>query len=101
MRFLLLLALVASSLLFTSAMQPLGRGYNSQCMCLQLESRVIPPHSLRSVEIYPKGPHCKNAEVIASLVNGQRICLNTRTTWVKKLINFIEKKENETKKPRE
>ncbi|XP_036453384.1 interleukin-8-like [Colossoma macropomum] len=98
MRFLLLLALVTSSLLLTSAMQPLGRGYNSQCMCLQFESRLIPPHSLRSVEIFPKGPHCKNTEVIASLVTGHRICLNTRAAWVKKLIHFIEKNENETKK---
>uniref|UniRef100_A0A4W4GB87 Chemokine interleukin-8-like domain-containing protein n=1 Tax=Electrophorus electricus TaxID=8005 RepID=A0A4W4GB87_ELEEL len=72
--------------------------YNSRCMCLQLETRIIPPHSLRSVEIINRGSHCKNIEVIAGLVSGERICLNPRTVWVKKLVHFIEKKKNETKK---
>ncbi|KAI4886307.1 hypothetical protein NFI96_016726 [Prochilodus magdalenae] len=99
MRFFLLLALMASSLLLTSAMQPLGKGFNRQCMCLQWESRVIPPQSLRTVEIFPKGPHCRNTEIIALLVTGERICLNHRTDWVKKLVQYIEKKEKVTKKP--
>lgn len=29
----------------------------------------------------------------AGLVSGEKICLNPRTMWVKKLIRFIEKKE--------
>ncbi|XP_017328098.1 C-X-C motif chemokine 19 [Ictalurus punctatus] len=98
MRFFLLLALVTVSLFLTSAIQPLGKGYNSHCMCLKLESRVIPQHSLRSVEIFPRGSHCKNTEVIAGLVSGEKICLNPRTAWVKKLIQFIEKKERVIKK---
>ncbi|KAG9274550.1 interleukin-8-like [Astyanax mexicanus] len=98
MRLFLLLALMASILLSTTAMQPLGRGYNSQCKCLQLESRVIPRNSLKSVEIIPRGSHCKNTEVIAGLTSGERICLNPKTAWVRKLVQFIEKKERETKK---
>ncbi|KAI5624656.1 hypothetical protein C0J50_15802, partial [Silurus asotus] len=78
--------------------QPLGKGYNSHCMCVKLESRIIPQHSLRSVEIFPKGSHCKNTEVIASLVSGEKICLNPHTMWVRKLIQFIEKKEKVIKK---
>ncbi|KAB5579109.1 hypothetical protein PHYPO_G00190960 [Pangasianodon hypophthalmus] len=93
MRFFLLLALMTVTLLLTSAIQPLGKGYNSHCRCLKLESRVIPQHSLRSVEILPRGSHCKNTEVIAGLVSGEKICLNPQTTWVKKLIQFIEKKQ--------
>ncbi|XP_062849668.1 C-X-C motif chemokine 19 [Trichomycterus rosablanca] len=98
MRLLLQLALIAASLLLTSGMQPLGKGYNSHCLCVKLESRMIPPHSLRSVEILPKGPHCKNTEVIAGLVSGEKICLNHQTPWVKKLIKFIEKKEKNSLK---
>ncbi|KAK3546036.1 hypothetical protein QTP70_019952 [Hemibagrus guttatus] len=93
MRFFLLLTLMAASLFLTSAIQPLGKGYNSHCMCSKLESRVIPQHNLRSVEIFPRGSHCKNTEVIAGLVSGERICLNPQTMWVKKLILFIEKKQ--------
>ncbi|XP_060729497.1 platelet factor 4-like [Tachysurus vachellii] len=93
MRFFLLLTLLAVGIFLTSAIQPLGKGYNSHCMCLKLESRVIPQHNLRSVEIFPRGSHCKNTEVIAGLVSGEKICLNPQTMWVKKLIRFIEKKE--------
>ncbi|KAM9501020.1 C-X-C motif chemokine 19 [Clarias gariepinus] len=98
MRFFLLLALISVSLFLTMAIQPLGKGYNSHCMCLKLESRVIPQKSLRSVEIFPRGSHCRNTEVIAGLVSGERICLNPHTKWVKKLIQFIEKKDREIKK---
>ncbi|KAF5902805.1 interleukin-8-like, partial [Clarias magur] len=63
MRSFLLLALISVSLFLTKAIQPLGKGYNSHCMCLNLESRVIPQHTLRSVEIFPRGSHCRNAEV--------------------------------------
>uniref|UniRef100_A0A671S4N6 C-X-C motif chemokine n=1 Tax=Sinocyclocheilus anshuiensis TaxID=1608454 RepID=A0A671S4N6_9TELE len=76
-----------------SAVQPLGAGYNSRCVCLKLESRIIPQENLRRVEILPRGPHCKTTEVIAGLSSGERICLNPRTPWVKKLILFIERKE--------
>ncbi|XP_053353554.1 interleukin-8-like [Clarias gariepinus] len=98
MRFFLLLALISSSLFLTRALQPLGKGYNSHCMCLKLESRVIPQQSLRSVEIFPRGSHCKNTEVIAGLMSGERICLNPHTKWVKSLILYIEKKEIMMKK---
>ncbi|XP_060781323.1 C-X-C motif chemokine 19 [Neoarius graeffei] len=98
MRFFLLLALMIVRLFLTSGIQPLGKGYNSHCMCSKLESRVIPQNSLRSVEIFPRGSHCKDTEVIAGLVSGKKVCLNPQTMWVKKLIRFIEKKEKVIKK---
>uniref|UniRef100_A0AAY4BPP0 Chemokine interleukin-8-like domain-containing protein n=1 Tax=Denticeps clupeoides TaxID=299321 RepID=A0AAY4BPP0_9TELE len=76
-----------------SGMQPLGRGYNRRCLCFDLESRVIPPDKLRSVEILPSGPHCRNAEVVAQLAGGEKICLNHRAPWVRRLVRFILEKE--------
>ncbi|CAG6016398.1 unnamed protein product [Menidia menidia] len=46
-------------------MPPLNRDYTSHCGCLQLESRVIPPASLRSLRLLPHGPHCAHTEVIS------------------------------------
>uniref|UniRef100_A0AAY4BMG8 Chemokine interleukin-8-like domain-containing protein n=1 Tax=Denticeps clupeoides TaxID=299321 RepID=A0AAY4BMG8_9TELE len=74
-------------------MDPLGRGYNRRCLCFDLESRVIPPDKLRSVEILPSGPHCRNAEVVAQLAGGEKICLNHRAPWVRRLVRFILEKE--------
>ncbi|XP_043100919.1 C-X-C motif chemokine 19 [Puntigrus tetrazona] len=94
----LMLTVIGAGLVLSDAVQPLGAGYNSRCVCLRLESRIIPQESLRRVEILPRGPHCKTTEVIADLSSGERICLNPKTTWVKKLILFVERKERVTKK---
>ncbi|XP_016415478.1 interleukin-8-like [Sinocyclocheilus rhinocerous] len=94
----LMLTVIGVSIVLSDAVQPLGAGYNSRCVCLKLESRIIPQENLRRVEILPRGSHCKTTEVIAGLSSGERICLNPRTPWVKKLILFIERKERVTKK---
>uniref|UniRef100_A0A8C7DRG8 Uncharacterized protein n=1 Tax=Oncorhynchus kisutch TaxID=8019 RepID=A0A8C7DRG8_ONCKI len=41
-------------------MHPIGRDYNRQCLCNQLESR-------QSIEILPRGPHCNTTEVIRGI----------------------------------
>ncbi|XP_051757495.1 C-X-C motif chemokine 19 [Ctenopharyngodon idella] len=98
MNVFLMLTVIGASIVLFGAVQPHSAGYNTRCMCLKLESRIIPPDNLRRVEILPRGPHCKTTEVIAGLSSGERICLNPRTPWVKKLILFIEKKERAAKK---
>ncbi|XP_012678188.1 C-X-C motif chemokine 19 [Clupea harengus] len=90
---LLLLMWTGTLIIATSGMQPLGRGYNSHCLCLGFESRVIPQERLRSVEILPRGPHCKSAEIVAHLVTGEKICLNPRAVWVRKLVRYMMEKE--------
>uniref|UniRef100_A0AAY5KGJ7 Chemokine interleukin-8-like domain-containing protein n=1 Tax=Esox lucius TaxID=8010 RepID=A0AAY5KGJ7_ESOLU len=96
MKLCLLLTLVATySVVFTKGMQPIGRVYNRHCLCVQLESRVIPPDHLRSVEVRPRGPSCTATEVIAGLVTGERICLNPNTGWVKKLARFVIQKQSQ------
>ncbi|XP_036407697.1 C-X-C motif chemokine 19 [Megalops cyprinoides] len=67
-------------------------GYTGHCKCLNHEHRLIPARTLRSIEIFPRGPHCKTTEVIATLISGQRICLDQRATWVKKVVSFIKEK---------
>nr|XP_055050067.1 C-X-C motif chemokine 19 [Misgurnus anguillicaudatus] len=98
MKFFLMFTLIGASILFSKAVQPFGAGYNSHCMCVKLESRVIPKDNLRSVEILPRGPHCKTTEVIAGLSGGEKICLNPSTPWVKKLIRFIEEQNKPSRK---
>ncbi|XP_067117316.1 C-X-C motif chemokine 19 [Osmerus mordax] len=93
MKTCLLLALVAISFTLGNGMPPIGRDYNQHCHCVKLETRVIPPDSLRSVEIRPSGPHCQNIEVIAGLARGEKICLDPDTHWVKRLTRFVVEKQ--------
>ncbi|XP_020792121.1 interleukin-8-like [Boleophthalmus pectinirostris] len=76
-----------------NGMSPINREYNSHCRCVQVESRIIPPHSLRSIKLVPEGPHCPNTEVIAGLANGEKVCLNPQSSWVKKLVKFVLEKQ--------
>ncbi|XP_034086294.1 C-X-C motif chemokine 19 [Gymnodraco acuticeps] len=74
-------------------MPPISRDYNTHCRCVQVESRIIPPDSLRSIKLFPEGPHCPDIEVIAGLASGEKVCLNPRSSWVKKLIQFVLAKQ--------
>ncbi|CAN9509307.1 unnamed protein product [Ophioblennius macclurei] len=85
--------LLSGLLLLASGMPPISRDYNTHCRCLQLESRIIPPDSLRSIKLYPQGPHCADTEVIAGLASGEKVCLNPRSSWVKKLVRFVLDKQ--------
>ncbi|TRY57771.1 hypothetical protein DNTS_012037, partial [Danionella cerebrum] len=98
MRILLVLCVgLCFCITLSAAVQPLGAGFNRRCVCVKLESRIIPQEKLRRVLIVPRGTHCSSTEVIAGLSSGEQICLNPRTLWVKKLIHFIERKERTNK----
>ncbi|KAM8900247.1 interleukin-8-like isoform 2-T2 [Spinachia spinachia] len=84
-----ILLVCGTLLVLTDGMPPIGRVYNSHCRCLQVESRIIPPESLRSIKLVPEGPHCPDIEVIAGLASGEKVCLNPRSAWVKKLVRFV------------
>ncbi|XP_067435778.1 C-X-C motif chemokine 19 [Thunnus thynnus] len=73
----------------TDGMPPISRDYNTRCRCLQVESRIIPPDSLRSIKLLPEGPYCPVTEVIAALASGEKVCLNPRSSWVKKLVHYV------------
>ncbi|XP_076018692.1 interleukin-8-like [Genypterus blacodes] len=84
-----ILLLFGTLVVVINGMPPISRDYNTHCRCLQVESRIIPPDSLRSVKIVPEGPHCPDKEIIAGLASGEKVCLNPRSSWVKNLIQFI------------
>ncbi|XP_018585702.1 interleukin-8-like [Scleropages formosus] len=95
----LLLALLATPLLLVDESRALSMGPTRHCLCHGYEARVIPPRSLRSIEILPRGPHCKATEVIASLVQGHKVCLDPTAAWVKRLIRLVlEKQKRQAKR---
>ncbi|XP_026152313.1 interleukin-8-like [Mastacembelus armatus] len=86
---LCILLVLGTLLVLINGMPPISRDYNTHCRCLQVESRIIPPDSLRSIKLVPQGPHCPETEVIAGLMSGEKVCLNPQSAWVKKLIHFV------------
>lgn len=86
---LCILLVFGTLFVLSDGMPPISRDYNTHCRCLQVESRIIPPDNLRSIKLVPEGPHCPETEVIAGLASGEKVCLNPRSSWVKKLIHFV------------
>ncbi|XP_034860700.1 growth-regulated alpha protein isoform X3 [Mirounga leonina] len=57
-----------------------------RCQCLQT-LQGIHFKNIQNVKVTPRGPHCAQTEVIATLKNGQEVCLNPEAPMVKKIIN--------------
>nr|XP_033817832.1 interleukin-8-like isoform X2 [Geotrypetes seraphini] len=60
-----------------------------RCQCIKTESSFIHPKNIEIVELYPSGAQCANMEVIATLKDGHRVCLDPSAPWVQKIINKI------------
>ncbi|XP_028284922.1 C-X-C motif chemokine 19 [Parambassis ranga] len=90
---LCILIVLGTLLVLVTGMPPISRDYNTHCRCVQVESRIIPPDNLKSIKLFPEGPHCAHTEVIAGLVSGEKVCLNPQSSWVKKLIQFVLEKK--------
>ncbi|XP_022072914.2 C-X-C motif chemokine 19 [Acanthochromis polyacanthus] len=90
---LCILVVLGTLLVVISGIPPISRDYNTHCRCVEVESRIIPPDNLKSIKLVPEGPHCPETEVIAGLASGEKVCLNPRSPWVKKLVQFILEKQ--------
>ncbi|OCU00045.1 hypothetical protein XELAEV_18005827mg [Xenopus laevis] len=85
------LAILALCLLCAAVTEsiPVSRTGELRCLCIKTESKPIHPKHIKNIEMIPKGPHCKNVEVIATLTSGDDICLEPTAPWVKRIIEKI------------
>ncbi|XP_024433718.3 growth-regulated protein homolog gamma [Desmodus rotundus] len=83
----LLRAALLLLLLVTACRHAAGAPVASElrCQCLQTLQGVHPKH-VQSVKVTPPGASCDQTEVIATLKNGQEVCLNPEAPMVKKMI---------------
>ncbi|XP_036269857.1 growth-regulated protein homolog gamma-like isoform X3 [Pipistrellus kuhlii] len=62
-----------------------------RCLCLENLDRIHPKY-IQSVKVTSPGPYCDKTEVIASLKNGQKVCLNPASPLVKMILDKLLKK---------
>ncbi|EFB28498.1 hypothetical protein PANDA_007792, partial [Ailuropoda melanoleuca] len=62
------------------------RGGGLRCQCLQT-LQGIHLKNIQNVKVTPSGPHCAQTEVIATLKDGQEVCLNPEAPMVRRIIN--------------
>ncbi|NWJ01509.1 IL8 protein, partial [Crypturellus undulatus] len=80
--------LVISYSCFTG-MAPARSGIELRCLCINTHSSFIHPKLIQNVRLIQSGPHCQNVEVIATLKNGNEVCLEPTAPWVKLIIKAI------------
>ncbi|ETE57951.1 hypothetical protein L345_16329, partial [Ophiophagus hannah] len=67
-------------------------GLELRCQCIETYSNPSLRGHIASVNLIKSGPHCSNIQVIATLKDARRVCLDPTAPWVKKVItNLLEK----------
>ncbi|XP_070623067.1 interleukin-8-like [Erythrolamprus reginae] len=76
-------------------------GLELRCQCIETYSNPSLRGHIRSVNLINSGPHCSDIQVIATLKDGRKVCLDPIAPWVKRVItNLLEKAKNNTDKTR-
>uniref|UniRef100_A0A8C7BKP1 C-X-C motif chemokine n=1 Tax=Neovison vison TaxID=452646 RepID=A0A8C7BKP1_NEOVI len=90
---LILLSLLLTLVPWTAGKTPSvdkKRFVELRCMCLNTVSGIH-PSNIQNLEVLRAGPHCANVEVIASLKDGRKICLDPNAPVYKKIIRKLLK----------
>ncbi|XP_068127215.1 C-X-C motif chemokine 9 [Hyperolius riggenbachi] len=87
----LIIAFLCSGLILqcVQALTPLGGHY---CLCIDGSTSSVKIQNIMKLEVFPGGPKCEKMEVIATLKNGRKKCLNPSSKVVKSIIPKWSKK---------
>ncbi|GCB77173.1 interleukin-8-like [Scyliorhinus torazame] len=61
-------------------------GIQGRCKCIRTTARPVNPKTMRSVKYIPRGSHCVTTEIIVTMKNGKKLCVNPNAQWVKIII---------------
>ncbi|XP_005874883.1 PREDICTED: platelet factor 4 isoform X2 [Myotis brandtii] len=92
---LLLLGLLLLPAVVAQVSDPEEGDGDLQCMCVKTSSRVHPKH-ITSLEVIRAGLHCPTSQMIATLKNGKKICLDPHAPIYKKIIKKLMKSKPPT-----
>ncbi|XP_047422821.1 C-X-C motif chemokine 9 isoform X1 [Sciurus carolinensis] len=73
---------------------------NDRCSCISTSQGKIHPKSLKDLKQFAPSPSCEKTEIIATMKNGDKACLNPDSADVKKLVKAWEKKVSQRKSKR-
>uniref|UniRef100_A0A8D2CUL1 C-X-C motif chemokine n=1 Tax=Sciurus vulgaris TaxID=55149 RepID=A0A8D2CUL1_SCIVU len=71
---------------------------NDRCSCISTSQGKIHPKSLKDLKQFAPSPSCEKTEIIATMKNGDKACLNPDSADVEKLVKAWEKKVSQKKK---
>lgn len=82
--------LCAALLLLATSRQATGAPSELRCQCLQTMAGIH-LKNIQSLKVLPPGPHCTQTEVVATLKNGLKACLDPEAPLVQKIVQKMLK----------
>ncbi|XP_030595950.1 C-X-C motif chemokine 6-like [Archocentrus centrarchus] len=70
-----------------------------QCLCQRVRNRVGQKSEIKDIQIYPATIFCNKVEIVVTLNNSYRYCLNPKLKAVQKLLSNVMEKQNATSAP--
>ncbi|KAM4855004.1 C-X-C motif chemokine 10 [Thomomys bottae] len=71
---------------------PLSR--MARCSCITISTGPIKAKSFKKLEIIPESQSCQRVEIIATMKNGEKRCLNPESKAIKNLLKTISKERS-------
>ncbi|XP_075959587.1 interleukin-8-like [Anarhichas minor] len=63
-----------------------------QCLCQKTRDRITSKNDIKDIQVYSATIFCDKVEIVVSLKNGRRYCLNPKMETVQKLMTSIMKR---------
>uniref|UniRef100_A0A3Q4MWP1 C-X-C motif chemokine 10-like n=1 Tax=Neolamprologus brichardi TaxID=32507 RepID=A0A3Q4MWP1_NEOBR len=51
------------------------------CRCRRTVANPIPPRAVKKIEVTPASGHCPRTEIIVTVRNGNKICVDPEAKW--------------------
>ncbi|XP_048458695.1 interleukin-8-like [Rhincodon typus] len=65
-------------------------GIQGRCKCIRTTANHFDPKLIRSIKYIPRGSHCVATEIIVTMKNGKKLCVNPKVQWMKNFIKAIK-----------
>ncbi|NXO00549.1 CXCL5 protein, partial [Rhinopomastus cyanomelas] len=62
---------------------------NLSCRCAKTTRAFIPLRKYSNIEVWPMGSSCRRLEVVIKLKSLEKVCVDPRAPWVKKLLQDL------------
>ncbi|XP_059844489.1 interleukin-8-like [Hypanus sabinus] len=64
-------------------------GAEGRCKCIQSSLDVIQLESVKSLKYFPSGPDCEKDEIIITLKNKKKVCVDLNAKWLYPLVQAM------------
>ncbi|XP_025028423.1 interleukin-8-like [Python bivittatus] len=62
---------------------------NLSCRCSRVTRTFIRPSKYASVELFPSGVACRKMEIIITLKNNHKVCVDPKAKWLSDLMKMM------------